>query len=70
MRKDKKTIRKYGERSWNISIYKIEIPRGKKKNKVIKTFEEIMARNLLKLKKNVISEIAKSHRITTNREEQ
>ena len=28
------------------------------------------ARNLLKLKKNVISEIAKSHRITTSIEEQ
>lgn len=70
MRKNKKKVRKYVERNWNISIYKIEISRGKKKNKVIKTFEEIMTQNLLKLKKNVISEIAKSHRITTSIEEQ
>lgn len=52
------------------AFIKLKSQEEKKKNKVIKTFEEIMAQNLLKLKKNVISEIAKSHRITTSIEEQ
>ena len=51
------------------AFIKLKSQEEKKKNKVIKTFEEIMAQNLLKLKKNVISEIAKSHRITSIEEQ-
>lgn len=53
------------KRSWSINIYKIEISKEKKK-KMSKIFEEIMVQNWLKWKKNIIFEVAHSHRISTS----